>query len=206
MHMENEIMRNWLLMLALVFGATNANAELVLKDFLPGSGDKMIMYDTSTKLEWLRLTATAGMSFDDVRKSRWIHLYGFRIATYPEFQSLFTNFGLAEQQSQDYQQVSHALHLATLLGPTIYGDGRISAYGMTATNFISGSYIPPIGMEFTPVTGKVDLLVGIDTGSGLFNIGAAHGSESQIPSTERNQYFATFLIRKCRPLAGNTCR
>jgi hypothetical protein len=161
--MENEIMRNWLLMLALVFGATNANAELVLKDFLPGSGDKMIMYDTSTKLEWLRLTATAGMSFDDVRKSRWIHLYGFRIATYPEFQSLFTNFGLAEQQSQDYQQVSHALHLATLLGPTIYGDGRISAYGMTATNFISGSYIPPIGMEFTPVTGKVDLLVGIDT-------------------------------------------
>lgn len=199
-------MKKWLLMLTVMFGSTNASAELVLKDFLPGSGDKMVMYDSSTKLEWLRLPATAGLSFDDVRRSRWIHLYGFRIATYAEFQSLFTNFGISEQQSADYQQVSRALQLSTLLGPTILADGRISSYGMTATDFLGGNYLPPVGTQFTPVTGKVDLLLGLDTGSGLFNIGAAYAAESQITSTERNQSFATFLIRKCRPLAGNTCR
>ena len=48
-------------------GATSASWEgLQTEDLTPGSGDKLLVLDTNTGLEWLKPTATVGQSVNSV--------------------------------------------------------------------------------------------------------------------------------------------
>jgi hypothetical protein len=44
----------------------NVNAELTQADLVPGSSDGLLIRDSSSQLEWLRLTETQGLSVVDV--------------------------------------------------------------------------------------------------------------------------------------------
>lgn len=194
-------------LLALMLAASGAHAELVLKDLVPGSGDKMVMYDNVSKLEWLRLTATKGKSFDEVRKSSFVTVLKFRPASKTEFTDLFKRAGLVDDGFDvSRSQPNAALALATLLGPTLVtGGGRLSALGMTGTDYLGTGVLPPVGSLFTPLTGKIDLLMGLNLGKGPVNIGEAHYTGGHQASNQRNDAVGTLLVRPCKAVLGNQC-
>ena len=72
----------------------NANAAIVSVDWQTG-GDNLITQDTDSGLEWLDLTVTAGMSFNDVTAQLGVggDYEGWRYATSAEVTGLWDAFG-----------------------------------------------------------------------------------------------------------------
>src|SRR5262245_21379822 len=112
-------MRVFLVALALLITATPGSAELIAIDLVPGSNDQLLTHDTETGLDWLAVTQTVNMSYDDVRTGTW-YLMGFRHATQNQVRTLFVHDGTPDDGSDTsvtYPEETKAL--AERLGLTI---------------------------------------------------------------------------------------
>lgn len=82
---------------ALVGAAQAALIERHL--FTPG--DALLTFDTSTRLQWLDLTATAGLDYNDALQTSFVTSMGFRFATPDDLLTLYTSAGIAPGSSPD---------------------------------------------------------------------------------------------------------
>jgi hypothetical protein len=98
-----------------------SNAALVEKDlFAPG--DHYLTLDTNTGLEWLDLTLTNGISYNDVAAGYggYTTTYGFKIAAQANTVALFADAGLSPVSgtSSDPSKVAAGTSLIALVGCT----------------------------------------------------------------------------------------
>lgn len=177
-------------LLAISLTAITANARLAGVDFVPGSGDKWLTYDSETDFQWLDLSLTTNQTFDQVRTGEWIDK-GFRYATRAEVQTLFDHAGIPQNGSAP----AEALALAQLLGPTIISGKRVAAHGFVGTDF-SGHDVTlqshPIGVRFNALLGKVDHVSPIGQ---LPELGTADFGGGQPFSDQASANYGSFLVR-----------
>lgn len=65
-------------------------------DLVPGSHDRLLTLDTHTHLEWLDLTATLGLSYNETGQSPYVTRWNFRFATAGDLVGLYTSAGLPD--------------------------------------------------------------------------------------------------------------
>src|SRR5262249_41202624 len=114
----------FLIALVLLLAATPASAELIAIDLVPGSNDQLLTHDTETGLDWLAVTQTVNISYDDVRTGFWYQM-GFRHVTQNQLRTLFVHAGTPDDGfdiSVTYPNETKAL--AERLGLTIVVDAR----------------------------------------------------------------------------------
>lgn len=125
---------------------TNANANLISVD-LSKTGDSLLTYDTSTGLEWLDLTLTKGVSYNEVLSGfdGFTTSQGFRYATVNEVSGLFSNAGVAQTSwVWGYWNFNNPGYLAnsslvSLLGLTYPFDGLSTySFGLNESNTLGG--------------------------------------------------------------------
>ena len=76
--------------------STCVNAEFIEVD-LYTANDSLITLDTTTGLEWLDISETTLVSYNDIRaNATGLFDYGFRIANRYEIQSLFSSAGITQ--------------------------------------------------------------------------------------------------------------
>ena len=83
------------IILICVLCSCNISAELITRDWL-AEGDGLITYDSEGMKEWLDITVTKTMSFDDVTNelSSGGRFAGFRYATASDLISLWESVGI----------------------------------------------------------------------------------------------------------------
>ena len=79
--------------IALAASASNVSAALVTRHLLQ-PGDDLLTFDTSTRLLWLDLGATAGLSYNEALASTYVSSMGYRFATPNELVTLYTSAGI----------------------------------------------------------------------------------------------------------------
>ncbi len=79
--------------LAMMGMAGAADALLISQD-LNVAGDGLVTRDTSTGLDWLDVTATLGLSYNDAEATSFVTTQGFRHANTTEVATLFFNGGV----------------------------------------------------------------------------------------------------------------
>lgn len=174
--------------------STSVNAALLSLDYVQGSGDNWITYDTETGLDWLDVTLTVNQSFDEVRTGTW-YQRGFRHATMEELQALFQHAGTPDDGfDTSVTYPTETLELAQLLGPTLIGDSRVTVSGFTGTDFF-GNQITlennPIGSVFSVRFGKLDYLDLINSGE----LGEAHFTGGSLNSSQSDINAGSYLVR-----------
>jgi hypothetical protein len=89
---------NLLSSLSLIAVSEIASAELLATDLIPGTGDDLVVLDTESGLEWLRLTETRGLSVVDVidNDAGGFADLGFRLASREQVQALFLAGGVSQ--------------------------------------------------------------------------------------------------------------
>lgn len=85
-----------IILFLVIFHAGLANATLVQRDFVQGSGDNLIIFDSSSNLEWLNLNVTRGYSVNQI-KNNWSGLLsqGFQFASRADLGGLVGSLGLS---------------------------------------------------------------------------------------------------------------
>lgn len=78
-----------------VFLVRSAPASILRSSFLNTFGDDLVTIDDNTRLAWLDLTETQGMSVNDALASTYVQNDGFRVATAHEVDVFFESAGLA---------------------------------------------------------------------------------------------------------------
>ena len=81
---------------AVGMSATSAHAILIEND-LNAAGDKLITLDTATGIEWLDVTATLGLSYNQALGTTFVTAQGFSHATVDDVSTLYTNAGVPAQ-------------------------------------------------------------------------------------------------------------
>lgn len=109
---------------ALVGFGFNAEAQPVPPPIVPAFleldlqtiGDKLVTYDTETRLEWLDVRLNERVSFDQALLTSYVVEQGFRHATDSEVRELLANFGItvAYRPQDNYEPI---LRMLALLGP-----------------------------------------------------------------------------------------
>lgn len=105
--------------------AVPANAALIGIDW-QAAGDGLMVRDTTRRLEWLKLTETAGMAYDDVAGQFGLGgaFEGLRYATNAEVAGLFgTYFGIALGSGAFYGERPGYLDPGVRLASETLGDG-----------------------------------------------------------------------------------
>jgi len=192
-------------MLALLLTSHPTSAELIAIDLVPGSNDQLLTHDTETGLDWLAVTETVNMSYDDVRTGIWYDM-GFRHATQSQLRLLFVHAGTPDDgfdTSVTYPEETKAL--AERLGLTLVHDARgqrerETTLGLVGTDFF-GNLVTfathPVGQPFGALLGKLDFF-----NSEIFgrrNTGEAHFTGGHPFSTEAGPNFGSFLVRPHDP-------
>ena len=101
--------------------AASADAALIERDlFTPG--DHYLTWDTTTGLEWLDLTLTIGISYNDIAAGYggYTTTHGFTFAAQADTTTLFANAGLSPVSgtSSDAAKVAAGTALIALVGCT----------------------------------------------------------------------------------------
>jgi hypothetical protein len=110
----------------------HASAALIEVD-LADPGDGLLTRDTDTGLDWLDLTLTFNLSYDEVAADIGVGLpAGFRHATQSEVVALFATGGVSVPTNADFGAYPNAIALMDLLGCTGYQCG-------TTLEFITGT-------------------------------------------------------------------
>ncbi len=78
--------------------ATSAHATLIEQD-LNAVGDKLITLDTVTGLEWLDVTSTLNLSYNQAELTAFVTAQGFRHANITDVVALYTNVGVTNFSS-----------------------------------------------------------------------------------------------------------
>lgn len=87
--------------IALSLSSSFAHASFVHTDW-KSTGDKKTTLDTSTGIEWLKLTETAGRSINDIKARFSTDLTGWRFATASEVYSMMSKFWGAHWEGRQY--------------------------------------------------------------------------------------------------------
>jgi hypothetical protein len=82
------------LALAALIAAPPAQALLLEQSLGPGANDGLITYDTKARIEWLDLTATLGLSYNEILGTPYVVDQGFRFATATELRTLYLAAGI----------------------------------------------------------------------------------------------------------------
>lgn len=131
----------------IALSTTSVFASLIEFDYLPGSGDKKITFDSSSGLEWLDLTATQGRSVYQVEAGFGGYLAdGFRYATGNEVLDLFSSAGVPQGTYYDIPHILMVQSLILKLGVTHQNNppspgnpfGQQTTYGITGDSFPTG--------------------------------------------------------------------
>ncbi|WDP89352.1 MAG: PEP-CTERM sorting domain-containing protein [Desulfobacter sp.] len=185
------------------WGFNSAQADIIEIDLTPG--DALITRDTNTGLEWLDLSATDGMSYNDVLVSQWYTEYGFHHATEEEFVGFFTNVtgiqpgtGTTSGGYDRYLDVSGPEYhdqIATLvyyMGTTHeYTDPYNPAYSYSwSTGQIQDTYLAP----YLSQTSHRAIRITLSESNGTVNWGSPASGFASEPD-ERSGYAGHFLIR-----------
>lgn len=141
----------WIFALLTIFSNYTQAFSLVGVDWIKGSGDQKLTFDTRTRLEWLDLTETTGRSISSILAGHgdWVN-NGFRYATGTEVYSLLESAGVAENMDR-YGAVSggtvaesnNLFSLENLIGTTYKNNpDQYTVYGWFLDNpgNIRGSY------------------------------------------------------------------
>lgn len=130
--------------------ATLTHAALITRDFVGGSGDALLTYDSDTGLEWLDTTLTDGRSFTEVKAGwgGWTTTSGFRYATMAELRRLFVSAGVMPNflydtysTPSDVTDVDRIIALTRLFGPTfIYEDEGSPLQRRSVMGFVADDY------------------------------------------------------------------
>ncbi len=83
-----------LFMLGVSFAAPRSAQASLIEIDLNAPGDKLLTLDTSTGLEWLDITETAGLNYFPAEATVFVTSQGFRHATQSEVSVLLTSFGI----------------------------------------------------------------------------------------------------------------
>lgn len=107
------------LLAGFLVGTQPALAILIEKD-LNAVNDKLLTLGTAPNLEWLDVTATLGLSFNQAELSSFVTAQGFRHATNNEVAALYTGVGITVQDGSlnGGDQFTGALELLQKLGYT----------------------------------------------------------------------------------------
>ena len=152
-------------------------------------GDNLLTFDDETCLEWLDLTATDGLSFDEVMADTggFITL-GFRYATLSEVEGLFAAANITDlfgtPTSTDSDSVlTNLTELQSLIGITDNSGGSdpfLSSNGIHLPN--AGPALPSVlDVVVTTTGGPADVAV-IDSDT--------------VDSDEKNESIGSFLVRE----------
>lgn len=143
MKIKNSFLTTAMFCMIIAISANTKAALLSLDD--PTYGTDSITRDTITGLEWLDLTHTVGMSFEDVEAELGSggQFEGFSTAYISEVQQLIMNGGWAYAMNttfrEDQPKYDLAVSLAELLGVTFSTiEPRAGAYGFVR-EFFTGS-------------------------------------------------------------------
>ncbi len=178
--------------------------RLINKDYAV-KGDNLLTYDTVTKLEWLNLTVTKGLSGNEVLSGAggWVP-NGFRYPTADELSLLFLHPGLGSTSD--------------VFLPELYEPARafLSLIGATRLNEPNGTalYSEAAGLyAFTPnplgdgmSVAVVSTIVGFDFGNGPENRGYLQHRETYYAPLEAHlPTIGHWLVRDTNKGAG-PCR
>lgn len=115
-----------------------ANAALTSRDLVIGSGDGLLTYDDQTNFEWLDVTQTLNMSFNQVvgELSTSGAFAGFNLASDANLQALFASGGWSGASNVNYSndpdRFNEASVIVSLLGRTTINYSVNSTYGMVS--------------------------------------------------------------------------
>ncbi len=127
--------------ISLCLSCLPANANLIQASN-PSFGLNSVTTDTSTGLSWLDLTASAGLSYQQViagTQSGGI-FNGFRFATAQEVLGLYTSAGIPG--TGDYPAADPSIQsLISLVGATSSQDGHPQTIGITGTSYSGGQVV-----------------------------------------------------------------
>jgi len=120
----------------LSMSVSSANAGLLALDY-QSANDNLITQDTSSGLEWLDLTMTMGMSYNDVSLSLLdsnSNLFGWDIASSGQVQGLTNSFGLikgeiSESEVNYFSASSSATNYLDLMGSFFLDDTNVNGTG-----------------------------------------------------------------------------
>jgi hypothetical protein len=180
-------LRAGLAAMALALGANAAHAALLERDLLLDR-DHAITYDTDTQFEWLDLTKTEGLNYNDALASRYVTEFGFHIATVAEVLQLWADVGVSPGDS--YENSPGGVELINLLGCTAQcvrggpaaqgwmdmGDPLMTAYSFVqyASSSPPGPYMPGVqpidaNMNYVPFVSRASTnpFLNDDTGAWL---------------------------------------
>jgi hypothetical protein len=89
--------------LAIAPAVANPAGPVLVQEDLHAPGDGLITLDRNTGLQWLDLTATQGLSVEDIEKGAggWLPL-GFRYATFDEIKTLYADVGMVASPGCPY--------------------------------------------------------------------------------------------------------
>jgi len=107
-----------LVLLAGITSLSSAHATLIKSD-LGAIGDGLLTVDTATGLEWLDVTATLGLSFNQAIASDFATSQGFKHATASEILSLFDAAALTNSPARLAGNYAGGVLLVGLMGPGI---------------------------------------------------------------------------------------
>jgi hypothetical protein len=153
---------------------TQAFASLVELDYVYGSGDKQLTFDSSSGLEWLDLTATRGRSINQVEAGFGGYLAdGFRYATGSEVLHLFETAGAPQGYYTDTTHILSVQSLMLMLGITYQNNppsrgnpfGQQTTYGITGDTF---SYADTPTWHSYAQIGATDTVAGLGVGGQIF--------------------------------------
>jgi hypothetical protein len=153
---------------------TQVFASLIESDYVYGSSDKQLTFDTSSGLEWLDLTATKGKAVEQVEAGFGGYLAnGFRYATGNEILHLFSSAGAPQGDYYDTYHILRVQSLMLMLGVTYQNNppsqgnpfGQQTTYGITGDTF---SYLDtPIWHSYA-VIGASDSMASLGIGGQMF--------------------------------------
>lgn len=160
--------------------ATPAGAVLIAQD-LSAPGDELLTLDSDTNLQWLDLTETAGLSYDDIIGGAGGYLAaGFSFATTTQVATLWADAGIVDTSG------------TPIVGNRAAADLLLSLLGCTS-GCGSGSDAQQGQAEFDPVqadlNGPYILLGGGGTAAANINPGFSQARDFSSPT------LGNFLVR-----------
>ena len=165
-------LRAGLAAMAVALCASSAHAALHERDLLLVH-DHAITYDTKTHFEWLDLTKTEGLNYNEALASKYVTDFGFHIATVAEVLQLWAGVGVTPGDS--YENSVGGIELINLLGCTAQcvrggpaaqgwmdmGDPLMTAYSFVqyASSSPQGPYQPGVqpidaNMNYVPFVSR----------------------------------------------------